>query len=192
MDATAFCSNHVWKRWFWPQKLSINAPSVSISFVPLSCFLCLDSLFWHGIASLNLVISTQHHYSAQIDFDMHEPKLFLFSYALRYHHNVWYQNNERRENALDNEAYGLIQTWVAMKIFHWKNGFPFYWDTLYNSTQLDINFLTHLKYITGKFTLIILRKWAFKLRIYSGASIQHSFCCVVSRDKTVYKTQKKP
>ena len=26
MDATAFCSNHVWKRWFWPQKLSINAP----------------------------------------------------------------------------------------------------------------------------------------------------------------------
>ena len=20
MDATAFCSNHVWKRWFWPQK----------------------------------------------------------------------------------------------------------------------------------------------------------------------------
>ena len=28
MDATAFCSNHVWKRWFWPQKLSINAPLV--------------------------------------------------------------------------------------------------------------------------------------------------------------------
>ena len=26
MDATAFCSNHVWKRWFWPQKLSMNAP----------------------------------------------------------------------------------------------------------------------------------------------------------------------
>ena len=31
MDATAFCSNHVWKRWFWPQKLSINAPSESQS-----------------------------------------------------------------------------------------------------------------------------------------------------------------
>ena len=28
MDATAFCSNHVWKRWFWLQKLSINAPLV--------------------------------------------------------------------------------------------------------------------------------------------------------------------
>ena len=32
MDATAFCSNHVWKRWFWPQKLSINAPSKCIVF----------------------------------------------------------------------------------------------------------------------------------------------------------------
>ena len=30
MDATAFCSNHVWKRWFWPQKLSINAPRISV------------------------------------------------------------------------------------------------------------------------------------------------------------------
>ena len=26
MDATAFCSNHVWKRWFGLKKLSINAP----------------------------------------------------------------------------------------------------------------------------------------------------------------------
>ena len=51
----------------------------------LSCFFCLDSLFWHGLASLNLVISTQHHYSAQIDFDMHEFKLLLFSHALKYH-----------------------------------------------------------------------------------------------------------
>ena len=33
MDETAFCSNHVWKRWFWPQKLSINAPSVSFHFL---------------------------------------------------------------------------------------------------------------------------------------------------------------
>ena len=52
----------------------------------LTCFFCLDSLFWHGLASLNLVISTQHHYSAQIDFDMHEFKLFLFIQSLRYHH----------------------------------------------------------------------------------------------------------
>ena len=52
----------------------------------LSCFFCLDSLFWHGLAGLNLVISTQHHYSAQIDFDLHEFKLFLFSHAWRYCH----------------------------------------------------------------------------------------------------------
>ena len=30
----------------------------------------------------------QHHYSARIDFDMHEFKLFLFSHALRYYHCV--------------------------------------------------------------------------------------------------------
>ena len=52
----------------------------------LSCSFCLDSSFWHGLASLNLVISTQHHYSAEIDFDMHEFKLFFFIHALRYHH----------------------------------------------------------------------------------------------------------
>ena len=52
----------------------------------LSCFFCLDSLFWHGLANLNLVISTQHRYSAQIVFDMHEFKLFPFIHALRYHH----------------------------------------------------------------------------------------------------------
>ena len=27
-DATVFCTNHVWKRWFGPKKLSINAPKV--------------------------------------------------------------------------------------------------------------------------------------------------------------------
>ena len=32
MDATVFCSNHVWKRWFWPQKLSINAPRFESAF----------------------------------------------------------------------------------------------------------------------------------------------------------------
>ena len=52
----------------------------------LSCFFCLDSLFWHGLASLNLVISTQRHYSAQIVFDMHEFNLFPFIHALRYHY----------------------------------------------------------------------------------------------------------
>ena len=40
-------------------------------------------------------------------------------------------SNERKENALDNEAYNLNKTCVAKKISYWKkNGFPFYWDTL--------------------------------------------------------------
>ena len=90
---------------------------ISISFVSFVMFLLLDSLFWHGLASLNLVISTQHHYSAQIVFDMHEFKLFPFIHALRYHYV--FGINERRENALDNEAYSLFQSCVAMKISHW-------------------------------------------------------------------------
>ena len=38
-----------------------------------------------SIPCTSMVISTQHHYFAQIDFDMHEFKLFFFSHALRYH-----------------------------------------------------------------------------------------------------------
>ena len=51
MDATAFCSNHVWKHWFWPwtqhfvwkpdfglKKLSINAPR-------------FESAFWNDVYS---------------------------------------------------------------------------------------------------------------------------------------------
>ena len=52
-------------------------------------FFWLDSLFWHRLPSLNLV-TTQHYYSAQIDFDMHEFKLFLFSHALKHHHVAWH------------------------------------------------------------------------------------------------------
>ena len=32
MDATAFSSYHVWKRWFWPQELSFNAPRFESAF----------------------------------------------------------------------------------------------------------------------------------------------------------------
>ena len=54
MDATAFCSNHVWKRWFWPQKLSINAPLVFCNFKKISasmalhCKLCTFTLSLKG------------------------------------------------------------------------------------------------------------------------------------------------
>ena len=89
--------------------------SLAFLFSLLSGFFCLDSLFWHGLASLNLVISTQHHYSAQIDFDMHEFKLFLFIYALRYHHV--FAINERRANTLHNEACSLIKSCMAMKCY---------------------------------------------------------------------------
>ena len=69
----------------------------------LSCFFLPRLLiFWHGAASLNLVISTQHYYSAQIDFGMHEFELFLFSHALWYHHVFGIKWKKR--NALDNEA----------------------------------------------------------------------------------------
>ena len=69
------------------KKGRVEKTFISISFVSIVTFLLLiDSLFWHGLASLNLVISTQHHCSAQIDFDIHVFKLFLFSHALRYHH----------------------------------------------------------------------------------------------------------
>ena len=100
------------------------------------CLLLRLILFWHGLAILKLVMSTQHHYSAQIDFNMHEfLNLFLFSHALRYHHDifcVWYQIKEEKMPLFNNEAYSLIKTCVKMKISHWQNGYPFYWDTRYN------------------------------------------------------------
>ena len=55
-----------------------NKGTCFVSFVMFLLLRLLDS-------SLNLVISTQHHHSAQIDFDMHEFKLVLFIHALRYH-----------------------------------------------------------------------------------------------------------
>ena len=48
MDATAFCSNHVWKRWFWPQKLSINAPRFESAFWNA---VYSKSAFWNAVYS---------------------------------------------------------------------------------------------------------------------------------------------
>ena len=48
MDATAFCSNHVWKRWFWPQKLSMNAPRFESSFWNA---VYSKSAFWNAVYS---------------------------------------------------------------------------------------------------------------------------------------------
>lgn len=65
--------------------LNLKRHSLAFLLSLLSRFFCLDSLFWHGLTSLNLVISTQHPYSAQIVFDMHEFKLLLFIHALGYY-----------------------------------------------------------------------------------------------------------
>ena len=85
----------------------------------LSCFFCLDSLFWHGLASLNLVISTQHHQSAQIDFDMREFKLFLFSHALRYHHVFGIKIKEEKMPLIMKHIVQMLKSCVAMKISYW-------------------------------------------------------------------------
>ena len=77
----------------------------------LSCFFCLDFLFGHGLASLNLVISTQHHYSAQIDFDMHEFKLFLFSNALRYRHVFGIKMKEEKVPLIMKHIVRLNRVW---------------------------------------------------------------------------------
>ena len=80
-------------------------------------FLLLRLLILTWISESELGHNTQHHYSAQIVFDMHEFNLFPFIHALRYHYECLV-SNERRENALDNEAYSLFQSCVAMKISH--------------------------------------------------------------------------
>ena len=83
----------------------------------LSCFFCLDSLFWHGLASLNLVIVLN---------TIILRKSFLTCMSLNCSLSFMHWDiimclvsNERRENALDNEAYSLFQSCVAMKISHW-------------------------------------------------------------------------
>ena len=68
LDATAFCSNHVWKRWCWPQKLSINSPNVHCIYCTYStpsantCMssLSIDKLFNSLLNKPNVI--SQHHY----------------------------------------------------------------------------------------------------------------------------------
>ena len=59
---------------------------IGISFVSFVMFLLLRLLILTWISEFELGHSTQHHYSAQIVFDMHEFKLFPFIHALRYHY----------------------------------------------------------------------------------------------------------
>ena len=59
---------------------------IGISFVSFVMFLLLRLLILTWISEFELGHITQHHYSAQIVFDMHEFKLFPFIHALRYHY----------------------------------------------------------------------------------------------------------
>ena len=56
------------------------------SFVFFVMLLLLRLLILTLISESELGHITQHHYSAQIVFDMHEFKLFPFIHALRYHY----------------------------------------------------------------------------------------------------------
>ena len=59
---------------------------IGISFVSFVMFLLLRLLILTWISESELGHITQHNYSAQIVFDMHEFKLFPFIHALRYHY----------------------------------------------------------------------------------------------------------
>ena len=88
----------------------VERHSLAISF---GCFFCLE--FWQ--ISESHWSYTQHHYSAQIVFDM-----LSLNCSLSFMHwdiIMCLVSNERRENALDNEAYSLSQSCMAMKISHW-------------------------------------------------------------------------
>ena len=90
---------------------------IGISFVSLSCFFCLDSLFWHGIGSLNLVILL-----STIILRKSFLTCMSLNCSLSFMHwdiIMCLVSNKRRENALDNETYSLFQSCVAMKISHW-------------------------------------------------------------------------
>ena len=104
----------------------LNGVCHSLAFVLslLSCFFCLDSLFWHGLASLNLVVSTQHHYSAQIDFDMHEFKLFLSSPCIEISSCVWYQMKEEKLPLIMKHMVWLNIAWQWRYLTN-KTGFLF-------------------------------------------------------------------
>ena len=90
---------------------------IGISFVSFVMFLLLRLLILTWISESQLGHITQHHYSAQIVFDMHAFKLSLS--FMHWDIIMCLVSNERKENALDNKAYSVFQSCVAMKISHW-------------------------------------------------------------------------
>ena len=83
---------------------------IGISFVSFVMFLLLRLLILTWISESELGHITQHHYSAQIVFDMQFP------FSCIEIHYVFYQLKE--ENMLLIMKYSLFQSCVAMKISH--------------------------------------------------------------------------
>ena len=75
---------------------------------------------WMSMCSRSMVISTQHHYSAQIDSDI----LFLFSHALSYHHVFGYQMKEEKISLIIKYIVWLKLAWQWRYLTD-KTGFLF-------------------------------------------------------------------
>ena len=130
---------------------------ISISFVSfVISFFCLDSLFWHGLASLNLVIYQVNTIILRKSF----LTCMSLNCSLSFMH--WdiimclVPNERRAQLFLIMSAYSLI--WI-LRDNHWSyltdshNRFPLYWDALYmaklaitfpGSTEENANFFLHV------------------------------------------------
>ena len=87
MDATAFCSNHVWKRWFWPQKLSINAPKESSKMACDSCtkFLPLLTFFLGSVGTPGISLIFGGHVPMQTSYS---PSFSMLRLCCSWHVSV--------------------------------------------------------------------------------------------------------
>ena len=110
---------------FFEHRVVLKRHSLAFILSLLSCFFCLDSLLWHGLASLNLVISTQHCYSAQINFDMHKFKLFVIFFVFVWIpfqsciaiSCVWYQKKEKKMPLIIYYILSLIQSCMGHTVY---------------------------------------------------------------------------
>ena len=72
----------------------LNRHSLAFLLFLLSCFFCLDSSFWHGLASLNLVISTEHPLFCATRFWHAWVQIVPFQSCIEISSCVWYQMKE--------------------------------------------------------------------------------------------------
>ena len=93
MDATAFCSNHVWKRWFWPQKLSINAPleenCFSINLFGIQHFGAFTRKSSYHCINFDTLGNGIHAGAWNIEFLLRGLGYFYFFYFLLLPFSIW-------------------------------------------------------------------------------------------------------